>query len=140
MDVDELGRPRCIGGQLMVPVVQGPGGSWVFKCPTDGCPKRKGKPWIRCDDVVSMSPQDDYRLFCAIPRWHPEWTRLYGQRTSVERVFSRLKGSRGLAHHQYRGLARVQAHCLLAVLTLQLKALAQVKKGGRLRECLRKVA
>ncbi len=33
-----------------------------------------------------------------------------------------------------------EAHCLLSVLTMQAKALVQVRSVGALRECLRKVA
>ncbi len=142
VDMDELGRPRCIGGQSMTPVVRGPSGSFVYRCPGDGCGKRVGKPWIRCDDVTALKPSDDYRLVCAIPRWSKQWTRLYRKRTSVERVFGRLKGSRGLNAHRYRGLAKVQTHCLIAILTMQVAALVQARAGriDELRQCLSKVA
>ncbi len=40
----------------------------------------------------------------------------------------------------YRGLAKVELHCLLALVTLQAKAIVQAENGGELRECLRKVA
>lgn len=85
-------------------------------------------------------PNTEYRTEYAIPRDSKEWKRLYARRTSVERVFGRLKETRRLERHCYRGLAKVELHCLLSVLTLQAKALAQVKASEGLRDCLRKVA
>lgn len=75
-----------------------------------------------------------------IDRESKEWKKLYAGRTSVERCFGRCKQTRRLERHCYRGLAKITTHCLLSVLTLQAKALAQVETTGGLRDCLRKVA
>ena len=69
-----------------------------------------------------------------------EWKHYYARRTSVERVFGRLKETRRLERHCYRGLAKVELHYLLSVLTLQAKALVQAEASEGLRDCLRKVA
>ena len=69
-----------------------------------------------------------------------EWVEAYNKRTSVERVFARLKGHRGLTRHSRRRLLPVTLHCLLAVLTVQASALGQVSVGGSLRQCARRVA
>ena len=72
----------------------------------------------------------------------PEWIRSYRRRTSVERVFARLKGHRSLARHSRRRLLPVTLHCTLAVLTMQAVALAHVEQGDtqKLRQCARRVA
>ena len=69
-----------------------------------------------------------------------EWKLLYRRRMCVERTFSRLKETRRLRDHRYRGLAKVELHCLLAVITLQAKALVQAREGGPIRAAVRKVA
>ena len=47
------------------------------------------------------------------------WKALYGQRTAVERAFSRLKGQRSLNHITVRGKQKVTAHCYLALIAMQ---------------------
>lgn len=47
------------------------------------------------------------------------WKALYGQRTAVERVFSRLKGQRSLNHIRVRGRMKVTVHCYLSLIALQ---------------------
>jgi len=47
------------------------------------------------------------------------WKALYGQRTAVERVFSRLKGQRSLNHIRVRGRMKVTAHSYLSLIVLQ---------------------
>ena len=58
----------------------------------------------------------------------------------MERVFGRLKETRRLEEHCFRGLMMIQAHVAMSVLVLQAKALVQCRAGADLRECLRKVA
>ncbi len=85
-------------------------------------------------------PNTSHRVRGVIPRWSAAWSSLYKKRTAVERCFGRLKQSRRLERHCYRGLAKIETHCLLSVLTMQAKALVQIEAAGNLRECLRKVA
>lgn len=72
----------------------------------------------------------------------PEWIEAYNKRSSVERVFARRKGHRGLTRHSRRRLQPVTVHCLLAVLTMQANALGKLNTGrtGDVRECARRVA
>ncbi len=51
---------------------------------------------------------------------------------------SRLCGGRG-KFASIRGLAKIETHCLLSILTMQAKALIQALAGEQLRLCLRKV-
>ncbi|MFC2058776.1 transposase [Chloroflexota bacterium] len=53
----------------------------------------------------------------------PEWQLIYNRRTSVERVFSRLKGHRKLNYVRVRGIQKVTVHCLLSLIVMQAKAL-----------------
>lgn len=82
----------------------------------------------------------EQRIRDVIPRWTEQWKLLYAKRTSVERYFGRVKEHRRLERHCYRGLAKVELHCLLSVLTAQAKAVVQIEAGDDLRQCLRKVA
>ncbi|MBI4337040.1 MAG: transposase [Chloroflexi bacterium] len=50
------------------------------------------------------------------------WKALFGQRTAVERAFSRLKGQRSLNHITVRGLRKVTVHCYLALIAMQVMA------------------
>ncbi|MBI4267799.1 MAG: transposase [Chloroflexi bacterium] len=56
----------------------------------------------------------------------PEWQHIYNRRTSVERVFSRLKGQRRLNYVRARGIRKVSIHCLLSMITLMAQALTKV--------------
>ena len=82
----------------------------------------------------------EYRTTPAVPRDSDEWKAPYARRTSIERIFGRLKESRRLEGHCFHGLAMIETHCLMSVLTLQARALAQHRAHGNLRACLRKVA
>ena len=72
----------------------------------------------------------------------PEWRGAYSRRVSIQRVFARLKSHRSLARHCRRRLIPVALHCLLAILTMQAAALAQVRTGrtSQVRACARRVA
>ncbi|MCX6009072.1 MAG: transposase [Chloroflexi bacterium] len=69
--------------------------------------------------------KDDYRRFIQVPRHTERWRKLYNMRTSVERVFSRLKkdGDGKLVDHRIRGLEKVTLNCLLSVWVMQVKIL-----------------
>lgn len=71
-----------------------------------------------------------------------EWRSEYASRVAVERLFSRLKGHRALTRHTRRRLAPVSLHCTLAILTMQVSALAQIRLGRveSIRQCARSVA
>jgi transposase len=53
-----------------------------------------------------------------------EWQLVFDRRTSVERVFARLKAHRKLNSLRVRGVNKVRVHCLLSVVVLQAHALA----------------
>ena len=76
-----------------------------------------------------MSPAlpvgDDYRRFIQIPRHTKKWKKLYDKRTSIERIFSRLKkdGDGKLVDHRLRGLDKITLNCLLSVWVMQARSL-----------------
>lgn len=63
----------------------------------------------------------------------PEWQLIYNRRTSVERVFGRLKCHRKLNHIRVRGINKVTVHCLMAVIVFQAQVLA-TGNGGLVRK------
>ena len=131
--------PLCRGGQPMRESLDLFNGERIYRCNPGICPiKIKGVRGCGQEEVIRTS--DNYPLFCDIPRWSEKWTELYDSRTSVERTFGRLKQHRRLERHCYRGLSKVTLHCLLSIMTLQAKAIAQMNIGGDLRDCIRKVA
>lgn len=56
-----------------------------------------------------------------------EWQSIYNRRTSVERVFARLKTHRKLNLVRVRGMQKVRIHCLLSLILMQAQALATGK-------------
>ncbi len=54
----------------------------------------------------------------------PEWRRVYGMRTGIERLFGRLKSHRRLDSVTVRGRYKVTVHSLLPMIVAQAWALA----------------
>jgi len=102
-------------------------------CPlADGCQIKT--TWIR--------PVKDYRQFgYRIRRGSEEWQALYHKRVAIERCNSRLKETRRLSKHQFRGFERISVHATLAVLTMMAVALSRAKLGRleEVRVCARKI-
>jgi hypothetical protein len=78
----------------------------------------------------------------AIDQTTPEWKEYYNHRTSVERLFSRLKEHRSLKRHSRRRIGPVSLHCLLALVVTQGSALAHARAGDAesVRSCVRGVS
>lgn len=102
-----------------------------YRCPL-ACGK-KGYPWVdKCSEssygqVVKIRPKDDYRRFIQVPRHTKRWRQLYNMRTSIERIFSRLKKDTDgrLVNHRIRGLDKITLNCLLSVWVMQAKMAAK---------------
>jgi hypothetical protein len=99
------------------------------------CPEHVGRaicplPEKWAIKVTWVKPGNDYRHFgYRIKRGTKEFDDLYSQRTSAERVNSRLKDKRRLDTHCSRGLEKINLHCTLSVLAMNAMALAKVKNG-----------
>lgn len=87
--------------------------------------------------VLKYSVKSDPRKFCRVPRHTDRFRRLYKKRTSVERVYSRLKDHLVLDNLTHRGKDKVGVHILFSLLTMVASALGMAKKD-RLTE-IRKV-
>jgi hypothetical protein len=114
-----------------------------YECPEKAgraiCPLAEGctikTTWIR--------PVKDYRQFgYRITRGSEEWQALYRKRVAAERCNSRLKETRRLAKHQFRGFERISVHATLAVLAMMAVALSKAKAGQfeKVRVCARRIA
>jgi len=75
------------------------------------------------------------RIFTSIARSSFKWDRIYGQRTAVERVNSRLDVSFGFEHHFVRGLRKMKIKTGIALSVMLAMALGHVrnKRQDRLR-------
>jgi len=60
----------------------------------------------------------------------PEWRLIYSQRTSIERVFARLKAHWKLNSLRVRGINKVKVHCLLSVIAVQAQVLATHRRAS----------
>ena len=111
------------------------------------CPERAGRAIcplaLGCTIKTTwIKPVKDYRQFgYHIKRGSEEWQALYRKRVAVERCNSRLKETRRLAKHQFRGFERISVHATLAVLAMMAVALSKAKRGQleEVRLCARKI-
>ena len=135
--------PICPGGLPMIYRSWDKKKGLQFECPeragraicllAEGCTIKT--TWIR--------PVKDYRQFgYHIARGSEEWQALYHKRVAIERCNSRLKETRRLAKHQFRGFERIGVHATLAVLAMMAVALSKAKLGQleEVRVCARKIA
>jgi len=111
------------------------------------CPARAGRTIctmaMECGlKTVWIRPIHDYRRFgYRIKRDTEQWTRLYRKRSSIERTYSRLKQTRRLEGHCFRGFESINIHATLSVLVMQSVALTKVKAGqmDQVRMCVRQI-
>jgi transposase len=77
----------------------------------------------------------DYLL--PVRRGSDEWNRYYNMRSSVERVFSRLRMELGLEHLKLRSLQRVEIHFAMCLITMTAIACTAATTGyARLALCI----
>ena len=82
----------------------------------------------RAIPIIKTNPRHK-RAIKAYPE-SPEWQLIYNRRTSVERVFARLKAHRKLNSLRVRGINKVKIHCLLSVMALQAQVLATRRRAS----------
>ncbi len=70
--------------------------------------------------IIKVNPSHKKALFTETN----EWQAIYNRRTSIERLFSRLKGHRRLNSITVRHISRVTIHCFLSLIVTQAMALA----------------
>jgi len=135
--------PICPGGLPMIYR------SWDSKKGLQyACPEKAGRAICLLAEGCTIKttwirPVKDYRQFgYHITRGSEEWQALYRKRVAVERCNSRLKETRRLAKHQFRGFKRISVHATLGVLAMMAVALSKAKHGKleEVRVCARKMA
>ncbi|MFC2011026.1 transposase [Chloroflexota bacterium] len=92
--------------------------------------------------MIWVRPVHDYRRFgYRVKRGTEEWAELYHLRGSIERTYSRLKQTRRLEGHCFRGFNSINIHATLSVLVMQSIALSKARAGqmDELRVCVRRV-
>jgi len=111
------------------------------------CPAKAGRAICHMAEecglkTVWIRPVRDYRRFgYRIKRGTEEWTESYRKRGAIERVNSRLKQTRRLEAHCFRGFNSINIHATLSVLVMQSIALSKARAGqmDELRVCVRQV-
>ena len=105
-----------------------------FRCNPEGCPlkARSSGGMLYCNPkerYFEKVKPNNYRMLGPVARANPLWKELYDERTEVERLFSRLKGSRSLDDLTYRTIKKVRVHVGMSVLGYLGTALGHVKAG-----------
>ena len=71
-----------------------------------------------------------------------EWKAIYNRRSSIERIFSRLKGHRRLNNITVRRIRKVTVHCFISLIVVQAQALNATVTGQffSMRQCVGSLA
>ena len=113
-----------------------------MKCPMKmyGATCSESATCTHCKNVrISLSV--DERIFTQVARPSYKWQRLYNQRTSVERVFSRLDVSFGFEDKKLRGQIRMELLGSMALMVMNAMAIGRInEKRPDLMRSLVKVA
>lgn len=96
--------------------------------------RRLIKNQYRAEPIIKVNPSHKKALF---PETE-EWKRIYDRRTSIERIFARLKGYRRLNNINVRRLRKVTVHCFLSLVVVQAQALhsAVTNHTSNIRRCV----
>jgi transposase len=86
--------------------------------------RRLIKRQYRAEPIIKVNPSHKKALFPETK----EWQSLYNRRTSIERLFGRLKGYRRLNNITVRRRRKVTVHSLIPVIVMQAAALAFPEK------------
>jgi hypothetical protein len=106
-----------------------------YRCPAAAygfeCPDRTECGASGYGRIVRVTMETDRRLFVPIPRRSPQWTRLYIQRTAVERVNSRFDVSFGFERHFIRTLAKMKTRTGIALIVMLSMAVGAIHAGQK---------
>ena len=94
------------------------------------------KRQYRAEPIIKVNPAHK-KTFSLHPETK-EWQAIYDRRSSIERVFSRLKGYRRLNSITVRRRHKVTVHCLLSLIIVQAQALhsAMNNQVSSIRQCV----
>jgi transposase len=110
-------------------------------CDAGYCSKRLRqliKRQYRAEPIIKENPRHK-RVVTPEPE---EWKVIYSRRSSIERVFSRLKGYRRLNNITVRRIRKVTVHCFVSLIVVQAQALhcAMNSQVSFVRQCVGVVA
>jgi transposase len=80
--------------------------------------RRSIKRQYRAEPIIKVNPTHKKSLFVETK----EWQQIYGRRTAIERMFSRLKLYRRLNNITVRGIRKVTVHCFISLIVTQAQA------------------
>jgi len=108
-------------------------GTLKYRCPTAlyGCECAEGDGCLQTEygPIVRVPLGLDRRRFVPVPRATYKWRRLYGGRTAVERVNSRLDVSFGFERHYIRGMNKMRVRMGMALVVMLSMALGSIEVG-----------
>lgn len=96
---------------------------------------RRAIKWqYKAEPIIKVNPSHKKALF---PETR-EWRALYNRRTSIERIFSRLKGHRRLNNITVRRIRKVTVHCFISLIVVQAQALHSIVNNHvpSIRQCV----
>jgi hypothetical protein len=103
-----------------------------WRCPAQwydyACP---GMSKCAVGGAIRIPLAEDPRVFTPLSRTHRDWAKLYAQRTSVERVNSRIDVSFGFERHFIRGWKKMWLRMGLALIVMLAMALGRIKEKQR---------
>jgi transposase len=96
--------------------------------------RRLIKRQYHAEPIIKVNPAHKKALF---PETE-EWKAIYNRRSSIERLFSRLKGHRRLNNITVRRIRKVTVHCFLSLIVVQAQALhsATNNQVSSVRQCV----
>ena len=88
----------------------------------------------RAEPIIKINPSHKKTLVVETKKWK----RLYNRRTSIERLFGRLKGHRRLNNITVRRIRKVTVHCFISLIVVQAQALhsAMNSQASSIRQCV----
>lgn len=109
-------------------------GTLKYLCPAarenSVCPRAESGA-CRYGRIVRVKLDTDRRYFVPLPRSTRKWTRLYAERSAVERVNSRLDVSFGFERHTIRGIAKMRCRAGIALAVMLAMALGAIRENRR---------
>lgn len=110
-------------------------GTLKYRCPAaaygmECCERGQCSPTVY-GRVVRVPMELDRRRFVPVPRDSYKWKRLYGGRTAVERVNSRLDMNFGFERHFIRGMPKMRFRVGLALVVMLAMAVGAIEAKRR---------
>ncbi|OPX89011.1 MAG: Transposase DDE domain protein [Pelotomaculum sp. PtaB.Bin013] len=102
------------------------------------CPRRCGQEDVTCQYecgcessygyIKRISIKENPRMFCSPHRGSRTWNELYSKRSSIERIFSVLKGHLNMDRLTKRGIEKAFTDVLICLITFLAGTIVQIRK------------